>query len=102
MRLLEPGDYQARAQTLRERLLTGLASLRRLGVLDVRGRGLWAGIDLDPALATGRKLAERLLGAGVLVKDTHGSTVRISPPLVVKEHEIDYLIEQFAVALSGL
>ena len=47
----------------------------------VRTRGLWAGIDIDPALMSGREMSEAMLAKGVLVKDTHGSTIRLAPPL---------------------
>ena len=69
------------------------------GVVEVRGRGLWAGVDIDPTLMTGREMSQRLLRRGVLVKDTHGSTVRLAPPLVVEREEIDWAVEQVADAL---
>jgi ornithine--oxo-acid transaminase len=71
-------------------------------VLAVRGRGLWAGIDIDPALGTGKQLSLRLAEHGVLVKDTHGSTIRLAPPLVITATEIDWAIEQFAETLAEL
>ena len=101
VRLLETGHYQARSQALGARLLDGLASMKGRGLVAVRGRGLWAGVDIDPAIATGREMAERLLHRGLLVKDTHGSTVRLSPPLVIGEREVDYVVEQFASALAS-
>ena len=61
----------------------GLGELVGHGVTAVRGIGLWAGVDIDPSLGTGRQLSERLLERGVLVKDTHGATIRLAPPLVV-------------------
>jgi ornithine--oxo-acid transaminase len=67
--------------------------------VEVRTRGLWAGIDIDPTLMTGRELCERLLTRGVLAKDTHGSTVRIAPPLVVELAELDWMVDQVAAAL---
>ena len=98
--LLTTGEYQARAQVLGARLHAGLRSLVGHGVVTVRGRGLWAGIDVDPDLATGREVAERLVQLGVLVKETHGSTLRVAPPLVIEAHEVDWLIEQLARALA--
>ena len=65
----------------------------------MRGRGLWAGVDIDPALGTGKQLSLRLAERGVLVKDTHGSTVRIAPPLVIKADEIDWAVDRFAETL---
>ena len=58
------------------------------GVLEVRVHGLWAGVDLDPALGTGRDLCEALARRGVLAKDTHGSTIRLSPPLTISEEDL--------------
>lgn len=100
--LLEAGGYQARAHELGARMLDGLRSLVGHGVLAVRGRGLWAGVDVDPEVGTGRDVAERLMRLGLLAKDTHGSTVRLAPPLVISEQEVDWLIEQFGLALNQL
>ena len=51
----------------------------------VRGGGLWAGIDVDPRLGDGRAVCEAMARRGVLVKDTHGATIRLSPPLVAQQ-----------------
>ena len=102
VRLLGRGDLQARAVTLGARLIGGLEPLVGEGLVAVRGRGLWAGVDVDPAIATGRQFAERLLEFGLLVKDTHDSTVRISPPLVVEPDDVDWLLDRFTAALASL
>ena len=70
------------------------------GVLAVRGLGLWAGVDIDPTLGTGKEMSLRLADRGVLVKDTHGSTLRFAPPLVISAEEIDWAVYQFAAALE--
>jgi ornithine--oxo-acid transaminase len=98
--LLWTGEFQARARELGEVLNRGLLELVGNGVVEVRARGLWAGIDIDESLMTGREMSERLMRRGVLVKDTHGSTVRIAPPLVVGKDDIDWALEQFADALQ--
>ena len=79
----------------------GLRGLIGHGVTDVRIAGLWAGVDIDPAVGTGREVAERLLARGVLAKDTHGQTLRIAPPLVVRATELDWAVEQLRVVLAG-
>jgi ornithine--oxo-acid transaminase len=94
--LLETGEYQERAAWLGEVLAEGLTPLVGHGVDAVRVRGLWAGIDVDPALMTGREVCERMLEQGVLVKDAHGSTVRVAPPLVVEERDVQLLVDAFA------
>jgi ornithine--oxo-acid transaminase len=100
VRLLETGEFQTRSAELGERLHNGLAKLIGRGVVAVRGRGLWAGVDIDPALMTGREACERLAGRGVLVKDTHGSTIRLAPPLVVTGDELDHAVAQLEAILS--
>ncbi|MER6562194.1 ornithine--oxo-acid transaminase [Streptomyces sp. NPDC001027] len=86
--LLETGDFQRRAAELGVGLREGLTSLVGKGVVGFRSRGLWAGVDVDPALGTGRQVSERLMREGVLVKDTHGSTIRLAPPLTITGEEL--------------
>ncbi|MFO7689083.1 MAG: ornithine--oxo-acid transaminase [Cryobacterium sp.] len=102
VRMLQTGEYQQRARTLGARLHAGLSDLIGHGVLVVRGAGLWAGIDIDPALASGRVVCEALLDRGVLAKDTHGSTIRLAPPLVVSETDLDWAVAQLAAVLVSL
>ncbi|WP_418960825.1 ornithine--oxo-acid transaminase [Streptomyces tritici] len=86
--LLATGEFQRRAAELGGVLDRELASLVGSGVTAYRSRGLWAGVDVDPAVGTGRQISERLLAEGVLVKDTHGSTIRLAPPLTITEEEL--------------
>ena len=100
VRLLRTGEFQERSARLGERLHAGLNALIGNGVVAVRGRGLWAGVDIHPALMTGRVACERLAERGVLAKDTHGSTIRLAPPLVVNEHDLDYAVAQLKTVLD--
>ncbi|MGW4438205.1 ornithine--oxo-acid transaminase [Streptomyces sp. NPDC004596] len=86
--LLETGEYQRRAAELGLVLRDGLTELTGRGVTGFRSRGLWAGVDVDPAIGTGREISERLMREGVLVKDTHGSTIRLAPPLTITAEEL--------------
>ncbi|WP_405964933.1 ornithine--oxo-acid transaminase [Streptomyces sp. NBC_00723] len=86
--LLETGEFQRRATELGVVLRDGLTGLVGKGVVGFRARGLWAGVDVDPALGTGREVSERLMREGVLVKDTHGSTIRLAPPLTITGEEL--------------
>ncbi|QPP06901.1 ornithine--oxo-acid transaminase [Streptomyces bathyalis] len=100
--MLRTGEYQQRAKELGEHLHHELGVLVGGGaVREVRGRGLWAGVDIDPAHGSGRELSEKLMGRGVLVKDTHGSTIRIAPPLVVTKEDLDWGLEQLGDVLGG-
>jgi ornithine--oxo-acid transaminase len=100
--LLEPGGYQERARMLGVRLAERLRGMVGHGVVGVRSVGLWAGVDIDPALGTGRQVCERLAERGVLVKDTHGSTIRLAPPLVIDEADLDLALDALTDALSDL
>ncbi|GIJ10323.1 ornithine--oxo-acid transaminase [Micromonospora andamanensis] len=101
VRLLATGEFQRRSADLGERLHAGLRGLIGKGLVAVRGRGLWVGLDLDPSLMSGREACERLMERGVLAKDTHGSTIRLAPPLVITEEEIDHAVAQVAAVLAG-
>ncbi|MBV7246528.1 ornithine--oxo-acid transaminase [Streptomyces sp. MW-W600-10] len=98
--LLATGEFQRRAAELGEVLDRGLAALVGAGVTGYRARGLWAGVDIDPAIGTGREISERLLAEGVLVKDTHGSTVRLAPPLTITEEELGSALTALTKVLS--
>jgi ornithine--oxo-acid transaminase len=100
--LLATGEYQRRAQELSPVLEDGLRSVVGAGVVGVRVRGLWAGVDIDPALGSGRDVCAALADRGVLVKDTHGSTVRLAPPLVIERGDLEWAVGQLADALVSL
>jgi ornithine--oxo-acid transaminase len=101
VRLLETGEYQQRATQLGSRLRERLDQLVGHGVVAVRSRGLWAGVDIDPELMSGREASEQLLDRGVLGKDTHGSTIRIAPPLSIEAEQVDWLVDQLADVLEA-
>lgn len=100
--LVRDGPYLDHVRALAPVLRARLDQLVGNGVVAARSIGLWAGIDVDPTLATGRELCERLLQRGVLVKDTHGSTIRLSPPLVITEDELHWAVDQIAAVLADL
>ena len=100
--LLATGEYQALARERGAQLHARLSALIGRGVVAVRGAGLWAGIDIDPALASGRAVCEALMARGVLAKDTHGSTIRLAPPIVVTAAEIDFAVDELESVLDSL
>lgn len=99
--MLVTGEFQERATALGDRLAAGLGELVGQGVDAVRTRGLWAGVDISPDLVTGRGACERLLEQGVLAKEAHGQTVRLAPPLVASDDDIDLLVAAFRAVCSG-
>jgi ornithine--oxo-acid transaminase len=100
--LLSTGEFQARARDLGAQLARRLGELVGYGLVDVRVRGLWAGVDVDPDLATGRRVCELLADRGVLAKETHGSTIRLAPPLVITDQELDLALDRLAEVLADL
>ncbi|HVK28971.1 MAG TPA: ornithine--oxo-acid transaminase [Nocardioides sp.] len=97
--MLRTGEFQAHATTLGVVLHDRLQAMVGHGVVSFRSRGLWAGVDVDPSLGTGRDVCERLMARGVLAKDTHGSTIRLAPPLVISADDLNWGLDQLEAAL---
>jgi ornithine--oxo-acid transaminase len=102
VRLLETGDYQQRAAKLGLQLRDRLDGMVGRGVVGFRSRGLWAGVDVEPRLGTGRDVCEALARRRVLAKDTHGSTIRLAPPLVISEAQLHHGLDQLELVLRDL
>lgn len=100
--LLEEGSFQENSRELGRTFAAKLNEFVGHGLTGVRAVGLWAGVDVDPALGTGREVCELLATHGVLAKETHGSTVRFAPPLNITETELSFLITQFEQVLNQL
>ena len=80
--------------------LEQLGSIRSDRVNEVRGRGLMLAVELKPDAGSARQVVDALKERGVLAKDTHGSTVRIAPPLVITRDQVDWTLEQIEAALA--
>jgi ornithine--oxo-acid transaminase len=89
-----------RSARLGAHLLARLRAIRNPIVREVRGRGLFAGVELERDLASAAAVATRLLQAGVLTKDTHRNTVRFAPPLIIEQSEIDWAVDRVAEVLD--
>ncbi|WP_338595369.1 ornithine--oxo-acid transaminase [Saccharopolyspora sp. SCSIO 74807] len=87
--MLATGEFQRRSRELGAHLHARLGELVGRGVTGVRGRGLWAGVQLAPGGPTGREVSEALAARGVLCKETQDTTLRIAPPLVIGRDELD-------------
>jgi ornithine--oxo-acid transaminase len=92
--LLATGEYQERSAKLGTHLHDRLSALPADEVAQVRGRGLWAGVEFTRL--GGREACERLAARGVLAKDTHGTTIRLAPPLTISEPDLDWALDQIA------
>ena len=89
-----------RAARVGVHLLDRLGSIRSPIIREVRGRGLFAGVELDRNFASATTVVTRLLQAGVLTKDTHRNTIRFAPPLIVDESQIDWAVDRVAEILQ--
>ena len=90
--MLNTGEYQELSAKLGTHMHDRLNALPASTVREVRGRGLWAGVQFNTL--TGREVSERLMARGVLAKDTHGTTIRLAPPLMISLDDLDFAIDQ--------
>jgi ornithine--oxo-acid transaminase len=90
--MLSTGEFQERSAKLGAHMHDRLLALPESAVREVRCRGLWAGIDF--VSLSGREVCERLAGLGVLAKDTHGATIRLAPPLVITDEDLDWALDR--------
>ena len=98
--MLRTGEYQENSRDLGDYFLKTLRESDLPTVEEVRGRGLWAGIQLTPEARPAKRTAERLLEDGVLAKDTQETTIRLAPPLVITREEIDWALERIVRVLE--
>jgi ornithine--oxo-acid transaminase len=89
-----------RAATAGAHLLSRLASIKNPIIREVRGRGLFAGVELDRNMASADTVVRRLLEVGVLTRDTHRNTIRFAPPLIIDEAQIDWAVDRLAEVLQ--
>ncbi len=98
--LLEDEHLSERSARNGAYLLDRLRGLNSPAISSVRGRGLWIGIDIDPAYVSAHEVAEQMLKRGVLAKETHETVLRLAPPLVIEQPELDLALETLAGVLD--
>ena len=92
----------AKSRVLGARMLERLRAIKSPALKDVRGRGLWVGAEIEPAVASARTACERLLEKGVLSKETHRTVVRLAPPLVIARDDLDWALDRFEEVVREL
>jgi ornithine--oxo-acid transaminase len=97
--ILRTGEFQERSRTLGAHLHERLGALPAEKVREVRGRGLWAGVELN---GKARPVSERLMDRGVLAKETHETTLRLAPPLVIEKSDLDWAVDHLEAVLAEL
>ena len=83
-------------------LLKELAALKSPFVHELRGKGLFIGMEIDPGKARAREVVERLMVQGILSKETHETTVRLAPPLVISKEQIDWAVERIDTVFAEM
>ena len=91
--LLASGEFQSRSRELGAHLHRRLHVLLEHGLVQITGRGLWAGVHIAPGGPTARTVAEALMARGVLCKEAHDKTLRIAPPLIISQTDLDIGID---------
>jgi ornithine--oxo-acid transaminase len=79
-----------------------LRQIKSRHVKEVRGRGLWIGIELHREAGGARRFCEALQAEGLLCKETHDHVIRIAPPLTIQKAEIDWALERLSKVLTTL
>jgi ornithine--oxo-acid transaminase len=98
--MLRDGSFQSRSASLGAAFHSRLAALPPSVVSSVSGRGLWAGVSFaESSGLSGRAVCERLASLGVLAKETHGSTIRLAPPLVISEEDLSWGLDRLEEAI---
>jgi ornithine--oxo-acid transaminase len=102
LRVIADEGLVERSRTLGNHMLERLRAIRSPVLTEVRGRGLWAGAEINPRFATARRACEALLAKGVLSKETHETVVRLAPPLVIAREDLDFALDRFAEVVGDL
>jgi ornithine--oxo-acid transaminase len=100
LRVLKEEGMIENAAKMGDYLLSQLRSLRSPHIKEVRGKGLLIGVELHPEAGGARRFCERLMGKGLLCKETHENTVRFAPPLIIRKEDIDWALEQIAAVFE--
>jgi len=102
LRVIEEEGLVERARDLGAHMMKRLKALDSPAIKDVRGKGLLAGIEIEPRFADARTVCERLLAQGVLSKETHDTVVRLAPPLVIAREDLDWALDRIAETIRAL
>lgn len=102
LNVLETEHLVENSHSLGEYFLKELQKLQSPTIKEIRGKGLWIAIELDPKIIQGRRMAEKLLDRGLLTKETHATTLRLSPPLVITKEELDWALKQLSQSFGEI
>ena len=93
LELLEEENLIENSRVMGNFFKESLINMNSSVIKEVRGKGLWLGVEIDPNFISGKELSEIFLNEGILCKETHETTIRFAPPLVIKKEEIEWALE---------
>ena len=93
LELLEEENLIENSRVMGDFFKESLINMNSSVIKEVRGRGLWLGVEIDPNFISGKELSEIFLNEGILCKETHETTIRFAPPLVIKKEEVEWALE---------
>ena len=102
LKVLADEKLAERSAELGDYFLGRLKSLDSSLISEVRGKGLFIGVDIDPAKASAREICERLMERGLLSKESHETVVRLAPPLVIEREQLDWAVDTIDSVLTEL
>jgi ornithine--oxo-acid transaminase len=100
MRVLKSEDLVERSARMGEYLMAKLRTLKSGYIKELRGRGLLIGIELHASAGGARRFCEDLMRRGMLCKETHDHVIRLAPPLIITEKEIDWAFSRLKKVLG--
>jgi ornithine--oxo-acid transaminase len=93
-------DLVNKSKVLGDYFITKLKTLNSKHIKEIRGKGLFIGIELHKSSGGARKYCEALMDLGILCKETHEHTIRLAPPLVIQKDDLDFCFEQLKIVLE--
>ena len=102
LEIIEEEQLSQNSMNLGNYFLNQLREISSPIILEVRGKGLWIGIEIDAEIISGRELCKRLLTKGILSKETHETVIRFAPPLIITKKEIDWALDIFKKLISEI
>ena len=102
LNILVEDNLPARSASMGKYMLDKLQNIDSPLIKDIRGVGLFVGVEIDPVLGTAREVCERLMQHGILSKETHDTVVRLAPPLTIGRSEIDWALERISEVLREM
>ena len=100
LNILVEEDLAGKSASMGSYMLEQLMEIDSPLIVDVRGRGLFIGLEVDPKLVSARAICEALMVRGLLSKETHETVVRLAPPLVISKEEIDWAVQQIREVIA--